>query len=1272
MKPPSTLISNDKLYPVRRLRIVAAAALLALAVAITILSLVIPSFAQSDPSGVEAVDIITVDKDATGAQTGESWEDAFITIQDALDIAVGAEIWVAEGIYYPDEGTGETNGDRTATFQLKPGVTIYGGFDGTENLLEERDWVNNVTVLSGDLDKNDTTDANGVVTETAKIVGTDNAYHVVTAEDVMVSAKLNGFVITAGLADSTVEAADHKGAGIYCYNAAPALANLIIQGNEADGELLLTPEGYGGGMHNFSSGPQFSNVTFRNNFARTSGGGLYTTDSGGGITSLIFEGNVAGSSGGGMYLATSLGHTLSNLTFTANSAVEYGGGLYVQSGVQSSLGNSTLASNTAVSGGGIYLDASIFSLSSVDFVTNIASDRGGGLFAQLGTYSLTGVTFDGNQATTTGGGVHADRNVGTLTVSVFMHNTSIQGAGMYVDDQDNEYANLTMDSTLFVDNIASQDGAGLYVVDSPQGTLDGVSFLYNEATDGYGGGMFLLNSDGYELSNTDFDGNEAIAGGGMFVEASSPTLTNLSFEDNRAQLTYVDDTLGGGGIYLLDGSEATFSGATFSENEAANGGGMFIADSNPTLTNVSFAGNQAGDGVSGSGGGLWNHEGSPTLTNVLFGGNKATQDGGGMLSSGAGSNVAIINATFSGNAAGGSGGGLSTTSPNMLIDNTVIWNNQDSSGIGTAGASLSGLAVINYSLIQGQTPPGTGNLDGTNPANNPQFVIPVDPTTAPTASGDLSVKYGSPIVDVANNAVIPPGVTLDLAGNTRIYNGTVDMGAYELQLACPPPETTLLHVDHTASGNNTGTSWLDALEDLRDAFTLADECEGIVEIWVAEGVYRPDEGVGMVPSSRTETYQLIDGVAVYGGFDGTEILLEERDSANNVTVLSGDVDGNDINVGGIVLDPGNIRGSNSYHVLIASSIGDTAVLDGFTITAGQANGSTPNQTDRGAGLYNDASSPTLVNLTFTGSFAENGGGLANVNGSNPPMSDVQFQSNTAGSLGGAIYNEASHPSLTGIQFQNNAAGSNGGAIYNKDSDPSLTGVQFQSNTSGSYGCAICNEDSDPSLANALLSGNTASAGAAIYNNASHPSLTNALLSGNFASAGAAIHNTASNPILVNVTVTGNRASSSAGGMFNTSTSQPTVHNSIFWGNQDSTGTGTASATIHNEDAGSISLINYSLVQALSGIEHTGANNLDQYPWFTTPLDPSAAPTTAGDLTLGVFSPAIDVGDNAANSTLTDLAGNPRTINGIIDLGAYEAPYRPVYHTYLPVVLRDYP
>ena len=1239
MNRPRRLVSFGKTHSARRLRMVAVAALLALMASVTVLALAIPRVAQADPASPEAPTVYYVDKDATGAQTGENWGDALTSLQDALDKVTGGggvEIWVAEGVYYPDKGLSQTPGDRTATFELKPSVAIYGGFDGTESSVLERDWVNNVTVLSGDLSQNDLTDPNGVVTDPNNIVGPDNAYHVVTAKDVMSAAKVDGFVITAGLADSTTHQAHLRGAGIFIDTAEPTLANLIIQGNKAKGEYLTTRMGYGGGMYALSGTPQCSNVTVRNNYAWTSGGGLfvedsddsianltfegnvagdsggglYVTNSDGGITSLIFEDNVAGFSGGGMYVTTSAGHNMSNLTFTGNSVAETGGGLYIYSAVPSSLVNSDLYSNSAQRGGGLYASDSELSLNNVSFGLNDASEHGGGLFVQRGEYTLTEATFTSNHAASLGGGLYGSQNLLTLNVPTFTSNTAQQGAGIYVDDLDLPDASLTAIAGVFVGNQASQDGGGLYIANSPNGTLDIVSLLLNEATTGNGGGIYLLNSAGYDVTNTDFLGNTAISGGG---------------------------------VHLTGSSHATFSKCTFSDNSAANGGGMSIDDSNPTLTNVSFAGNQ----VSGSGGGLWNDEGIPILTNVLFSGNASTLDGGGMRSGGSGSNPVLINATFSGNAAGGSGGGLHTSSPNTTIHNSIFWDNKDSSGIGSGDASIVGaVTLIEHSLVQGQTPAGTGNLDGMDPDNDPLFVVPVDPNTAPTGSGDLSVQFGSPIVDVGDNTPVA-GVAFDIAGNPRIYNAIVDMGAYELPLACPPLGTTHLYVDHAANGGNTGVSGPDALEDLRDAFTLAANCGGIVEILVAQGVYRPDEGVGVVADGRSETYELMDDIAVYGGFDGPNFLPEERDWQTNTTVLSGDIDRNDINSGGIVLDPGNINGANSFHVVTGGGTGSTAILDGFVITAGQANGSAIDQADRGAGLYNDSSSPTLANLSFVGNFAGDGAGLANVNSSNPSLTGVDFQSNTATSYGGAILNTDSNPTVTGSYFRSNIAGSAGGAIYNGASDPLLTNVSFRGNTAGSYGGAIHNLDSSPTMTNTLISGNSASAGAAIYN-------------------------TGSSPTLINITVSGNRATSTGGGMFNTNTSLPGVTNSIFWGNQDSTGTGTASATINNHDAGSIPVINYCLVQELAGIVHTGDDNFDAKPWFTAPVDPSSAPTTAGDYTLGTFSPAIDVGDEDANSTSTDLAGDPRIINGKIDLGAYEAPYRPVYRTYLPTVLRNYP
>ncbi len=282
------------------------------------------------------------------------------------------------------------------------------------------------------------------------------------------------------------------------------------------------------------------------------------------------------------------------------------------------------------------------------------------------------------------------------------------------------------------------------------------------------------------------------------------------------------------------------------------------------------------------------------------------------------------------------------------------------------------------------------------------------------------------------------------------------------------------YVDVNAAGANNGDAWADAYPDLQAA--LADShCS---EIWVAAGVYQPG-------SVRSDSFALADGVALYGGFAGTETSLSERNWRRNLTILSGDIDNNDTNTDGnnIAESTADIQGSNSYHVVIGSGADNTAVLDGFIITAGQANGlSFPD--DRGGGLCNDTGSPTLNNLVFSGNYASISGGAIYNTDSDPLITNSMFVGNVSGSYGGAIDNYAySDPTLTNVVFSGNTAVGDGGALRNINSWPTLVNVTFGGNTAGGDGGAVYNGGSGTvTIKNTIMWGNTAgSVGHSIYN-----------------------------------------------------------------------------------------------------------------------------------------------------------------------------------------------
>ncbi len=390
-------------------------------------------------------------------------------------------------------------------------------------------------------------------------------------------------------------------------------------------------------------------------------------------------------------------------------------------------------------------------------------------------------------------------------------------------------------------------------------------------------------------------------------------------------------------------------------------------------------------------------------------------------------------------------------------------------------------------------------------------------------------------------------------------------------------------------------------------------------------MYYPDEGAGQTNNVITSTFALTNGVALYGGFDGTETARDQRDPAANITVLSGDIDQNDItDPNGVVTDTANINGANAYHVVTGSGTDDTAVLDGFTITAGQANG--PSSPDYyGGGMYNDAGSPRLTNVTFSGNLASyHGGGIYNSN-SNPALSDVTFSANSASYYGGGMYNRNnSSPMLTNVTFSANSATSgNGGGMHNDNSSPALTNVAF--------------------------SGNSASRGGGMYNGYhSSPALTNVTFSGNSASnRGGGMYNGGSNPALTNVTFSGNSAYS-GGGIYNYDSSSPALTNVIIA--NSASGGDCINGVAGSVDAGSANNLIEDSAHACGLINGTDGNIIGSDPNLGPLTDYGGPGKQVFSLLAG--SPAVDAGTNTGCPT-TDQRGASRPVGTACDIGAYE-------------------
>ncbi len=605
-------------------------------------------------------------------------------------------------------------------------------------------------------------------------------------------------------------------------------------------------------------------------------------------------------------------------------------------------------------------------------------------------------------------------------------------------------------------------GGGMYNINGSRPTLTNVTISGNAAT--YGGGMYNYLSSNPALTNVTFSGNAAASGGGGLRNyASSPTLINVTFSGNLAT-----GASNGGGMYNFYGSSPKLINVTFSGNSATSGGGMYNAsNSNPQVQNSIFWGN--------TGGQITNSGSTPVITDSVVQGGYA-----------GGTNILTANPLLG---SLGNYGGSTQTTP-LLPGSAAIDAGSACPATDQRDVARTGMCDMGAFESQGFT---LAITSGNNQVTIPSSAFPDPLALSVTANDPIEPVNGGRVrfdAPASGASTIPVTATLTIAGGAVSHSVTANSrggvyavvaraaGAADVNFAL----TNLYPVLYAVPGG--------AIDELSDCESWAAACElrralsiSITgqEIWVAAGTYQPG-----LTGDRPATFQLRNGVALYGGFAGNESLRDARNPITHASILSGDLNGNGRDT------------NDAYHVVTGSGTDATAALDGFTIQGGYANGAAPH--NYGAGMVILDGAPTLRHLIFTG----------NATGT------------TSSFAGGGLYLENGSPALSDLTFDNNYA-YNGGGLFIRNCSPSLTRLTFRANVAQSAGGGLYNANgSATTLTNAIFTGNQAYAGAGVYNSASAPKLFNVSFAGNTSANGAALRNQSkSYPVLKNAIIWGN-------------------------------------------------------------------------------------------------------------------------------------------------------
>jgi Secretion system C-terminal sorting domain len=581
--------------------------------------------------------------------------------------------------------------------------------------------------------------------------------------------------------------------------------------------------------------------------------------------------------------------------------------------------------------------------------------------------------FSSNGSPSTGGAVFADSVQLNFDSCVFKSNNgALNLTSVY---------NTNIKNCTFIGNY-SGNGSSVY---QKFGTINYYNCTFKDTINNILGGSIYAEQTTANIVKCLFNASRSDRGGAIYNFKSKIFCSGVVFHKTYGKI-------GGGAVFNTDSAEAKFINCSFNENEAQIFGScIFNNRSNTDLTNCTLVSNIASRYTS--------NDTSCVIYNV--------------------------DSSFS------------------QIKNTIFWGNEPglrenispyfNDIVNRTGATRPSAAVLYNSVTQIYGVNGVNsNLVGVNPRFFDYFDADGIDNVFFTSDDGIALSPCSPMLNKGDNSFIN-GVSTDILNNPRLFNSTVDIGAYEYQNSLNP--RNVFYVNPLANGLNDGTSWANAYTSLHKA--LKNFCADTLK--VAQGIYK----TSLIARDSFFTVKL--GTVILGGYPNAGNPTDQmRSPLLYPTVL-------DANCGNI-----NDSTDNNYHVVSFPYTEGKALIDGFVIKNGYAYGGSNSYYSFGGGVFVLNSDVTVKDCIIEKNVAINGGGVSfglsrfhidktiiqnnysfltgggmEITFSNGIFSNSVVSSNYCENRGGGLYTYTPSMDIVNVVFNRNKTQYGGGGAYNE-------------------------------------------------------------------------------------------------------------------------------------------------------------------------------------------------------------------------------------------------